>query len=248
MKITSIHTPVIRAGAVPLIKLLDTALAEFDDGSILVITSKIVSLCESNVAEIEPGRKDQLIRQESEYYLESQHSTHGYHFSIVNGALTSSAGIDESNADGKYVLWPRHAQQTANEIRAYLMERFTATNVGVMIVDSTSLPLRRGAIGTCLVHSGFKALNDYRGTLDLFGRPIRVEVANVREGLAAAAVAVMGEGAEGTPLARISEANFVTFQAADPTPEELAELHIALDDDYFSSFLLSAPWQRGDRT
>jgi len=248
MNISTIKTPVVKAGAMLLTELLDDSLHEFHDNSILVITSKVVSLCESRVVDKEKAAKDELIKHEADYYLDPSYSSHRYHFSIVQGMLTSSAGIDESNGNGDYVLWPRNAQLTANQVRQYLQRRFMVKNAGVIVVDSTSYPLRRGAIGTSLAHSGFKALNDYRGKSDLFGRSIKVEVANVCEGLAAGAVAAMGEGAEGTPIAVIADVNFVAFQSADPTPEELTELRVALDDDYYASFLTSAPWQRGDRS
>jgi F420-0:gamma-glutamyl ligase len=248
MNITTIKTPVVKAGETSLVGLLDSTLPEFGEGSILVITSKVVSLCESRVVDKESAAKDELIKHEADYYLDPNYSSHHYHFSIVQGMLTSSAGIDESNGNGNYVLWPRDPQATANEVRKYLIERFKVVNAGVIIVDSTSYPLRRGAIGTSIAHSGFKALNDYRGKSDLFGRSIKVEVANVCEGLAAGVVAVMGEGAEGTPIALIRDVDFVSFQNADPTPEEIAELRVALDDDYFASFLTSAPWQRGDHS
>lgn len=248
MNIVTIKTPVVRAGEILLTELLDHSLTKFTDGSILVITSKVVSLCESNVVDKAQAKKEELIKHEADYYLDAAYSPHRYHFSIVNGMLTSSAGIDESNGNGTYVLWPRNAQDSANVVRRYLVERFKVARAGVLIVDSTSYPMRRGAIGTSLAHSGFKALNDYRGKQDLFGRSIKVEVANVCEGLAAGAVAAMGEGAEGTPLAVIADVDFVTFQNADPTPGELAELHVALDEDYYASFLNSAPWQRGERS
>ena len=247
MNITPIKTSPITAESMTLTQLLDVALPELKEGSVLAVTSKIVSLCEGRVAPLDTD-KDLLIKHESEYFLDPGYSRHGYHFSVVNGMLASSAGIDKSNGDGNYVLWPSDAQATANALRAYLKKRFSVKNVGVLIVDSTSLPLRRGAVGTCIAFSGFKALNDYRGKPDLFGRMIKVEMANVCEGLAAASVAVMGEGAESTPLVILTDMPFVNFVGSDPTPEELVELHVALDDDYYASFLTSAPWQRGDRS
>ena len=143
MNIMTIKTDRITAGSVSLTDLLDVVLKDFTDGSILAITSKIVSLTENRVAPLDTDR-DQLIKQESDYYLDPRYSTHGYHFSVVGGMLTSSAGIDQSNGNGKYVLWPSNAQQAANMVRAYLKKRFAIKHAGVIIVDSTSLPLKRG--------------------------------------------------------------------------------------------------------
>ncbi|MGH7237527.1 MAG: coenzyme F420-0:L-glutamate ligase, partial [Candidatus Saccharimonadales bacterium] len=99
---------------------------------------------------------------------------YGYHFTIKDNTLIPMAGIDESNGDGNYVLWPKDSQKTVNEIREYLKNRFKLKTIGVVITDSTCQPLRRGTIGVCLAHSGFLALNDYRQKPDLFGRKFNV--------------------------------------------------------------------------
>ena len=66
-----------------------------------------------------------------------------------------------------------------------------------------------------LAYSGFRALNDYVGRPDLFGRPFTVSQADVAGGLAAATVLQMGEGAEQTPIAVLTELPFVQFQDRD---------------------------------
>src|SRR5690606_20031964 len=123
----------------------------------------------------------------------------------------------------------RNSQQTCNQIREYLCRRFTIRTAGVIITDSTCQPLRTGTTGICLAHSGFAALNDYVGQPDLFDRPMRVTQASISGGLAAAAVLCMGEGAESTPLAVISDVDFVSFQPRNPTQEELKSLRISLE-------------------
>jgi F420-0:gamma-glutamyl ligase len=98
-----------------------------------------------------------------------------------------------------------------------------------------------------LAYSGFRALNDYIGRPDLFGRPFAVSQADVAGGLAAAAVLQMGEGTEQTPIAILSELPFVHFQERDPTAEELATVIISLAEDLFAPFLTSVQWQQGTR-
>jgi F420-0:gamma-glutamyl ligase len=115
----------------------------------------------------------------------------------------------------------------------------------VIITDSTTAPLRVGVVGIALAHSGFLALHDYIGTPDLFGRPLRMTKANVAEALAAAAVVVMGEGSEQTPLAQLTDLPFVTFQDADPSATELAAMRIAPEDDLYGPLIEAAPWCRG---
>lgn len=72
--------------------------------------------------------------------------------------------------------------------------------------------------------------------------------ANVRDALGAAAVLVMGEGNEQTPLAIIEDLPFVTFQDRDPTEEELVALWISIADDLYAPLLMRAPWQAGGRS
>ena len=100
--------------------------------------------------------------------------------------LIPTAGIDESNGDGYYILWPRDPQQTVNAVRAYLQRCFRRTHVGVIITDSKTSPLRVGVTGVALAYRGFQALNNYVGTKDLFGRALRMTKVNVVDALATA--------------------------------------------------------------
>lgn len=228
-----------------LFAILDEALPTFAEGDILAVASKIVAICEGRTAPFEGTDKATLIAAESTWFLPNTVSRYNVYLTIKAHALMPYAGIDESNSDGRYVLWPRDPQQSANAICAYLRQRFGLRHAGVVITDSRPLPLRWGVTGFTVAHSGFQALYDYRGKPDLFGRALRMTQTNVADALSAAAVLVMGEGAEQTPLARIAEAPFVTFQEHDPTPEELAALATLLEDDLYAPLLTSVEWQRG---
>ena len=228
-----------------LVELLDQCLAGFGERNILAITSKIVSLCEGSAIPLDAIDKEELLVQQSDLYLPASFSRYAHHFTITNDTLIPMAGVDESNADNHYVLWPQDVQKTCNDVRSYLCQRFGVQDAGVIITDSTSFPFRRGTGGIALAHSGFLAVRDYIGQPDLFDRTMHITRANVSGGLAAAAVVCMGEGAEQTPLAVIADVDFVEFQRRDPSTEELQFLHISLDEDLFSPFIASAPWQEG---
>lgn len=245
MIVTALGTPRIEPNATSLTALLDNTLSELAEGSIVAITSKIVSLCEGSVVAENEIDKDQLVVRESTRYLPASISKYGHHFSIANHTLIASAGIDESNGGHYYILWPRDSLASARSIRQYLAGRFGLENVGVIITDSTCQPLRRGTSGIALAHCGFRALRDYVGQPDLFGRPFKVTYANVAGGLAAAAVVAMGEGSEQTPLAVLSDLPFVDFNAASPDKTELAQLQIPPAEDLFAPFLQSVEWQTG---
>lgn len=247
MIVTAIKTDAITAGSINLLALLDASITELAEGSVVAITSKIVSLCENSVVPIDSVDKEALIIKESDQYLPASISKYGHHFTITNNTLIPVAGIDESNGNGMYVLWPKDSQQTANSVRAHLQERFGLKKVGVVITDSTCHPLRRGTGGIMLAHSGFQALNNYVGTKDLFGKPFSVSQADIAGGLAAAAVLQMGEGTERTPIAILTDLPFVTFQDRNPNEAERADINITLEDDLFAPFLTSVAWNKGER-
>jgi putative folate metabolism gamma-glutamate ligase len=245
MHVQPIKTRRITTDDHDLFAILDEALPAFAEGEILAVASKIVATCEGRTAPLEGTDKAALIEAESTWFLPKTVSRYDIYLTIKANALMPYAGIDESNGDGRYVLWPADPQHSANAIRAYLRRRFGLHDVGVVITDSRPLPLRWGVTGFSVAHSGFQALYDYRGKFDLFGRALRMTQTNIADALAAAAVLVMGEGAEQTPLARIASAPFVIFQDHDPTPEELAALAISLEDDLYAPLLAGVDWQRG---
>lgn len=245
MIVTGITTKPIRQGEYTLEGFLDAFVHELKGGSVLAITSKVVSICEGRLVKESDIDKAKLTEKESQYYLPPEHSSYGITLTITDGILIPTAGIDSSNGDGHYILWPEDSQATANQIRSYLRKRFGVDKAGVIITDSKTTPLRRGTTGIALAHSGFAALNEYVGTPDLFGRDMQVTQANVMDGLASAAVAVMGEGSECTPLAIITEAEFVQFQENDPTPDELDRLKIPLEEDLYTPLIKTAPWEKG---
>jgi F420-0:gamma-glutamyl ligase len=72
------------------------------------------------------------------------------------------------------------------------------------MTDSRTTPLRPGVTGVTLAHSGFHALQTDVGRVDGCGRRLWITQGNMVDAFAAAAVLVMGEGSEQTPLAVIS--------------------------------------------
>ena len=248
MIIETIRTPKITARNDDLFNVLDRCIENFGNEQILVITSKIVSICEGRIVEIGKEEKLDLIRSEADTYLPPEQSKFNISLTIKNDLLIPTAGIDESNGNGFYVLWPEDPQRSANEIRAYLCERFEIENPGVIVTDSKTSPLRWGTTGVSIAHSGFLGLYDYAGAPDLFGRELKVTKSNVVDGLAAAAVVAMGEGSEQTPLARISDVGFVEFQNRNPSPEELLPFHYSIEDDLYAPLLQGVEWVKCRQT
>ena len=248
MTIKGYKTHKITAKDTNLFKILDTYLPPLSENSIIVVTSKIVALCEGNTIPAEVANKDELVAKEADLYLPKEENNYGVYITIKGNILAATAGIDESNTDGQVVLWPHNPQESANKIREYLVKKHKIQNLGVLITDSKTTPLRWGVTGIVLSHSGFRAINDYVGTKDLFGREFKMTKVNVMDGLSSAAAVVMGETIEQTPLGVITDIPFVTFQDNKQTSDEIKNLAIPIDDDVYGVFLKSANWKKGKKS
>jgi len=247
MKVFPIKTHKIKPYKQNLFEILDKYLKSLSEGSILVITSKIISICQARVVKIKKADKKELIKQEAEYFLPAEENKYNITLTIKNNLLIPTAGIDESNGNGYFILWPKDPQKTADEVRQYLCDRFSIKKAGVIITDSKTTPLRWGTTGVAIAHSGFVALNNYIGKPDIFGKKLKVTKANVSDALAVSAVLIMGEGNEQTPLAIIEDVPFVKFQNRNPSKKELQELHINIEDDLCAPLLKSVKWRKGDK-
>ncbi len=245
MKVTSIKTHKITSKDTDLLSVLDQYVPAMAEGSILAIASKIVAFCEGRIVKVGKRPKHELVREEAQYYIDTP-NTYNITLAIKDNILIASSGIDESNADDHYILWPKNSQDTANKVRESLRQKFDLKKVGVIIVDSRTTVLRWGTTGVALAISGFKPLKDYIGQNDIFGRPLQYTKASIMDGLAAAAVMVMGEGDEQTPLAMIDDlTGVVEFVNHNPTPEELKEIYIDIDTDIYAPLLKSVAWKKG---
>jgi coenzyme F420-0:L-glutamate ligase len=185
------------------------------DGDILAVASKIVALSQGRI-ETDVRKKVAVIRHESEVAVE----TPLCHLTLKDGHWCANAGVDESNAENGFILWPNRPFEAAADLRKALVSRFFLKKLGVLITDSRTFPLRAGVTGVSLGHAGFNVLRDYRDRMDLFGRPMKMTQTNVADALASAAVLVSGEGSERTPLALIRKAP-VVFTSRRAVAEEM---------------------------
>ncbi|MBI2593986.1 coenzyme F420-0:L-glutamate ligase [Candidatus Daviesbacteria bacterium] len=249
MIVNAIKTHKITSDDKDILVVLDKYIEKLEENSIVAITSKIVSVCEGSTIKIEDTvDKEKLIRENSQFFLPRSSNKYNINFTITNNILAASAGIDESNGNGYYILWPKNPQDSANKIREFLVNKFKLRSVGVIITDSKTTPLRWGVTGIALAHSGFNAVYDYIGKPDLFGRFFEFEKLNIADSLACSAVMEMGEGNEQTPLATIQDLKNIEFQARNPTGKELESIKISMEDDLYSPILKNIPWQKGDKS
>ncbi len=245
MVIKSVRTKKVTP-ADSLSKVLDSALPRLKEGDIVVITSKIISICQGRVVKNDGSiDKEALIRKEADYFIKHPDSRYHVTLTIKNGILIANSGIDESNGGGYFVLWPHDAFGQARLIWNSLQKKYHLKRFGVLVIDSRITPMRWGTLGVGLAWCGFMPLKNYIDEPDVFGRKLRMTKESILDGLAAAANVVMGEGREQTPLAVISEVPFVEFCRNAPTKHDIAALQIRPEDDIFAPLIHSALWQRG---
>jgi coenzyme F420-0:L-glutamate ligase/coenzyme F420-1:gamma-L-glutamate ligase len=112
-----------------------------------------------------------------------------------------------SGEDPTVLLWPLDPDASARGLRAAL-EAATGARLAVIVSDSVGRAWRLGTTGTAIGCAGLKPLRDRRGETDLFGRELQATVIGVADEIAAAASLVIGEAAEGTPVAIVSGATY----------------------------------------
>lgn len=229
MTIRPIKTRVFREGD-DLLAFITDYFKKLPEKSVIAVTSKIVALAEKRTAVAETVQaKEKLIRKESDRAIPTKYVW----LTVKDGMVMASAGIDESNANGKLILLPKDSFKTARFLRKQLREKYGVRDLGVLITDSQTIPLRAGVIGLALGYAGFRGVRDYRGKPDIFGRALAFSRTNVADSLATAATFAMGEGNEQQPLALIEQTGIEFRDTIDRK-----ELHIDMQEDMYQPLLV----------
>lgn len=246
MKLTAIKTRKMLPPKDDLFGLLDESVSELEERSVVVITSKVVSIHEGRCVLRDGVDERGLIESEADMFLpDVSVRQRPMMMTIKNGTFIPKAGIDTSNANGYFILWPEDVQKTADEIRDYLINRFSLSEVGVLIIDSGLLPLRWGTVGVSIATSGFCPLIDYRKSEDVFGKKsMSIVTANVSDSLAAAANLLMGEGAEQTPIVVAHDLPFIKFGECDV---DVPSLYADPKEDLFAPLISAVTWKKGEK-
>jgi F420-0:gamma-glutamyl ligase len=208
-----IKTRVVRPPKDEIFDILDNL--DVRDGDIVFITSKILAIHQGRTVPREGVDKQSLIEREAMAWLPHQMGNElNVNLTITENVLIAAAGIDESNADGHFILWPKEIDKLCFEIRERLLQRIaggvrggnhflpedSSLNLAVVATDSHTMPLRYGVTGISIGLAGVDPLVDLRGEPDIFGRKLHVTTVNRIDPLASMAVLLMGEAAEQTPI------------------------------------------------
>lgn len=118
------------------------------------------------------------------------------------GHIGVRAGVDQSNIDdGMVIFLPPNPMKAAAEIRDEI-KKISGKDTGVIITDTCGRSFRRGQTGHAIGWSGFAAIRDFRGDVDLFGHELKITEEAVVDELAGFANFVMGESNNGVPVVR----------------------------------------------
>ncbi len=205
----------------------------YRDGDILVIAQKIVSKAEGrliNLSSVKPSRRAEILAGETnkdprlvELILSESDSVIRYKRDVLIvshklGMVHANAGIDRSNIVGEdqALLLPVAPDASAARIRADLEEKY-GVRLGIIIADSIGRAWRRGTVGTTIGAAGVEIFQDLKGQPDRYGRDLESTEVGIGDELAAAASLVIGQAAQGTPVAIIRGLDFFsdTQGAAD---------------------------------
>jgi len=221
--ITPRTVPVISRGddlAAVILETLNREGVVLQSGDVVAIAQKIVSKAEGCTVDLstvtvsheamtlakKTGKDERLLEvivRDTAKVLRAQREV-----CIVEhrlGHVMANAGVDHSNvtAPGKgddiVLLLPEDPDASARGLRARFEEGGQAP-IGVVITDSFGRPWRLGTTGVAIGIAGPAALIDRRGEKDMFGRTLEATEIGFSDGIAAAAVLAMGEGAESTPV------------------------------------------------
>lgn len=184
---------------------------------VLVVTQKIVSKAEGasvDLATVSPSplaeawavAHDRDPRQTEVVLRESRRVVRMARGIIIaqtrHGHVCANAGVDTSNVTaGAALTLPADPDASAARIRRGVQQR-TGIAVGVVVSDTFGRPWREGQVNVAIGLAGVRALDDYRGLPDTFGRPLQASVLAVADEIASAAELVMGK-TRGCPVALV---------------------------------------------
>lgn len=214
MIVKSLHTKIFKLNE-NINDFLTTNIKTLKENDIVCVTSKIISLAENQIVSKTKTDKKDLIKSEADEYLAD--GPYDVALTIKHGIMIPSAGIDESNAEGDYyILYPKDPFNTAKNICEHLKKHYKLKNLGVVLTDSHTQPLRRGVVGVALSHWGFKGVKNYIGKKDLFGRELKYTTVHCADAIAVSAVFAMGESNEAKPIAIVSNVDVEFTNSIDP--------------------------------
>lgn len=108
-----------------------------------------------------------------------------------HGFVCANSGVDESNLpEGFAALLPADPDRSASDLRDKL-HVLSGKKIAVIISDTFGRPFREGQTNQAIGIAGMRAIDDYAGKKDVFGRTLRVTAIAQVDEISGAAELVM---------------------------------------------------------
>ncbi len=234
MRILGLKMPLIKPGddLSTMIARAAEQVGGLKNGDTIVISSKVIATVQGRVRElarVRPSTRAMKIAAKSgqdpefvELVLREANRVLSISKDVIltlkDKVICANAGVDNSNAPpGHAILLPKDSNRAARELQQTIARKMNA-KVGIIIADSNVKPLRMGTIGQAIGVAGLEPILDCRGQHDLYGKPLHLTFRALADQLATAAQIVMGEAAEGVPVAVLRETGVEIVEKTKHSP------------------------------
>lgn len=227
-----------------ILESMNNAKEFLSKGDIVVVAEKVVSKAEGrlvNLKSVNPSEKSlqiarqngkdprlvELILNESTEILRQARGL--LIVETKGGLICANAGVDQSNVENSSnyaALLPQDADLSARRLRLSLISK-TGIEVAVVITDTFGRPFREGQINVAIGIAGIQPIKSYIGTLDMYGKKLKVTEIAVVDEIASAAELLMGKN-ERIPVVIIRGYDYQTVENSS-----LSQLLRAREKDLF---------------
>lgn len=116
------------------------------------------------------------------------------------GHTCVNAGIDESNIEDGFLLYPPENPDASASRIGQELEKLSGRKLSVIVTDTNGRAFKIGQTGAAIGIYRIKPVKRWIGEKDLFGKVLEITEEAVADELAGAANLLMGEGAGGIPV------------------------------------------------
>ena len=221
-----------------LLAVIDEYVTDLKDGDIIFITSKVISIHEWNCVKNDwkITKKDLIFKETKNIIKTDVVPWKDIYLTIKDNVLIPSAWIDESNANGYFILWPKDSLKFCKEVHSFLCKKFAIKNLGIIVTDSTAKPLKWWVVWIAICSYWIEPLIDKRWQKDIFWKKLAVTQINVIDALAWSAVYLMWEADEMQPIVIARDVPNIVYN----TDETLYEkMKIEPEKDLYREILTS---------
>lgn len=184
------------------------------DRDIMIIASTIVAKAEGEIFRLEditPGEEaleivartgkdprfiQAVLSKSREVFVETP-------FMLVTtlaGHTCVNAGIDESNIENGFLLYPPENPDASALKIGKELEKLSGKKLSIIITDTNGRAFKIGQTGVAIGIYNIKPVKRWIGEKDLFGKVLEITEQAIADELAGAANLLMGEGAGGIPV------------------------------------------------